>query len=111
MKVNVFDSGEIRIIPFEESETWVELTPKQEELLGKGLLGYRNRQLVDLTEEHELEMLRLQREEECFHYINRGKLWYDRLTNAQLEELNAWYNAWLDVTITKVIPQKPSWLE
>lgn len=59
----------------------------------------------------ELTMLRNLRNDECFSIINRGKLWYDTLTEQQIVELNAWYKAWLDVTKTKEIPVKPSWLK
>ena len=55
--------------------------------------------------------MRRQREIICFSVINRGKLWYDKLTEAQLEELDAWYNAWLDVTETLVVPETPSWID
>lgn len=54
--------------------------------------------------------LRQRRETECFSYINRGRLWYDRLTEAQTSELNAWYTDWLKVTDTLTVPQRPSWL-
>lgn len=66
--------------------------------------------LEPLTNEEQLKYLRDKREIECFTYINRGKLWYDNLTEEQLVELDAWYNLWLDVTETKVIPNKPKWL-
>ena len=59
----------------------------------------------------ELNKLRQQREVECFPIINRGQLWYDTLTSEQRTELQEWYHAWLDVTETKVIPTKPSWLK
>ena len=59
----------------------------------------------------ELDDLRQQRETECFSIINRGKLWYDNLTEEQLSELRIWYNAWLDVTETRVIPEMPSWIK
>lgn len=55
--------------------------------------------------------LRNQREEECFSVINRGALWYDRLTEEQKQELSAWYQAWLDAPQTSVIPTKPAWLD
>lgn len=55
--------------------------------------------------------LRNQREEECFSVINRGALWYDRLTEEQKQELSAWYQAWLDAPQTNVIPTKPAWLD
>lgn len=54
--------------------------------------------------------LRYMRDIQCFPIINRGALWYDRLTTEQKEELNTWYQAWLDVTETKIIPDKPTWL-
>lgn len=55
--------------------------------------------------------LREMRKRECFSIINRGQLWYNRLTDAQKAELDVWYNAWLDVTETLVVPDKPTWLE
>lgn len=55
--------------------------------------------------------LRTRREKECFSFINRGQLWYGMLTVKQIAELTAWYKAWLKVTETKVVPEKPSWLE
>lgn len=55
--------------------------------------------------------LRVRRELECFPIVNRGKLWYDLLTNDQLEELRTWYNKWLDATRTLIAPIKPIWLD
>lgn len=54
--------------------------------------------------------LRFKREKACFPIINRGELWYSRLTADQKKELDTWYQAWLDVTNTMVIPEKPEWL-
>lgn len=62
--------------------------------------------------------LREMRQEDCFSVINRGILWYERLTTEQKEELKTWYQAWLDVTEETnkdengnyIIPIKPSWL-
>ena len=54
--------------------------------------------------------LRLLREQECFPIINRGQLWYSMLTTEKTEELKNWYNAWLDVTETLVVPEKPNWM-
>ena len=62
-------------------------------------------------EEQKLNELRAKRETECFTIINRGELWYDTLTNDQIAELNEWYRAWLNVTETKVIPKKLTWLK
>lgn len=57
------------------------------------------------------DVIRLRREKECFSYINRGKLWYDRLTLKQFEELEDWYQAWLDAPKTLCIPGRPVWLD
>ena len=61
-------------------------------------------------EEEQLQRLRAEREQVCFPVVNRGMAWYNRLTAEQREELDAWYQAWLDVTETRVIPQTPSWI-
>lgn len=54
--------------------------------------------------------LRRKREKQCFSIINRGKIWYDTLSEEQIKELSIWYKAWLDVTVTLVEPIAPSWL-
>ncbi len=67
--------------------------------------------ISNTIEKTEVDILRLKRKIECFSVINRGKLWYDSLTEIQLQELSTWYQAWLNVTITLIAPGKPSWLE
>lgn len=58
------------------------------------------------------DMLRLRRISECFNIIdNRSQLWWNRLTEEQKTELNDWYEKWLNITETKVIPEKPEWLK
>ena len=64
----------------------------------------------ELENERELHDLRSQREKVCYPIINRGALWYQMLSDEQKDELNVWYQAWLDVTTTKVIPEAPKWL-
>ena len=73
--------------------------------------GYPEVAEVEKTEEEILYELRVQREIECFSVINRGSLWYNSLSSEQLNELNIWYKDWLNVTITKKIPVKPTWLK
>ena len=72
---------------------------------------YQIQDQPQMTNEEILQELREQRENECFSIINRGQLWYNTLTAEQLAELQVWYKTWLDVTETKVIPTKPSWLK
>lgn len=78
--------------------------------LFNGILAKSADRQIELEDEKLLHDLRLQREKACFPYINRGYLWYGKLTEEQKEELGAWYQAWLDVTDTKVIPTTPEWL-
>ena len=61
-------------------------------------------------ENNKFDDLRRRREAECFPIINRGQLWYDTLTEEQKVELKEWYIAWLDVTDTLVVPNKPDWI-
>lgn len=62
---------------------------------------------LDITAE-----LRLARQRQCFDIVdNRSNIWYSNLTNEQKNELNTWYQAWLNVTETQIIPEKPDWLK
>lgn len=77
----------------------------------KGELVFDEKKWVEVDEDNTNDSLRLQRERECFKYINRGQLWYNTLTKEQLEELTKWYNDWLNVTGgKKSVPTKPKWL-
>lgn len=64
----------------------------------------------EIEDQRELAILRSQREKVCFSYINRGELWYSKLTAEQKDELDVWYQAWLDVTETKIVPDALEWL-
>ena len=70
-------------------------------------ISYTNEELL----ENKKNYLRNKRENECFSVINRGQLWYNKLTEFQLVELDKWYTAWLNVTDTLIEPVKPSWLK
>lgn len=96
----------------------VELTGEVEDYL-KNYRAYKfvNGKLIKdlerldfLLAEDKKNLLRRQRQLECFSIINRGALWYDTLTSSQKEELNIWYHQWLNVTDTLVVPEYPSWL-
>ncbi len=87
---------------------------RQELYIQNGMINVVNKsftpsQLREI-EAQEILNLRAQRESECFPIVNRGHLWYERLTLEQIAELEIWYQAWLDVTATKIVPTKPSWL-
>jgi hypothetical protein len=75
-----------------------------------GNLEYDSEKETALQQEAETEAIRQRREQECFSIINRGSLWYEMLTEEQKKELKTWYQAWLDATDTRVMPDKPAWL-
>lgn len=63
------------------------------------------------AQEEQIFGLRAKREQECFSIINRGQLWYEDLTQEQIEELRVWYHDWLNVTNTLIEPERPAWLD
>ena len=75
-----------------------------------GALVFDDAQAAEEQAEAAKGAYRKRREVECFPVINRGRLWYDTLTEDQLSELKTWYQAWLDGTNTQTIPEKPEWL-
>lgn len=62
-------------------------------------------------EQLQAQLIRKEREKECFSIINRGALWYNKLSEEQKQELSQWYEAWLDAPATNVIPDKPLWID
>lgn len=63
---------------------------------------------VEDAKKHEI---RAEREKECFPVINRGELWYAKLTEVQKVELSVWYEAWLNAPQTGTVPVKPEWVK
>lgn len=80
-------------------------------LVEKQVLFGRDVKWVPTSTEAIKKQLRTQRNAECFPIINRGKLWYDKLTSEQLIELEIWYKSWLDCTETMIAPIAPSFLK
>ena len=64
-----------------------------------------------VEQEAERDNIRDLRKNICFPIVNRGALWYNRLTSEQQQELNTWYQAWLDAPQTMTMPDNPSWLK
>ncbi|WP_297931195.1 hypothetical protein [uncultured Coprobacter sp.] len=60
--------------------------------------------------EYNKEIIRSRRNDECFPIINRGALWFNKLTESQVAELEIWYQEWLDAPATGQIPSKPHWI-
>lgn len=55
--------------------------------------------------------LRAIRKQKCFEVLaSFNTFWYQKLTQEKRTELENWYNAWLDVTETLIIPKTPDWI-
>lgn len=76
-----------------------------------GAAAFDNEHFALQEQERVKEDYRQRRETECFSVINRGQLWYEGITLQQLIELRTWYKAWLNVTETMAVPEKPAWLD
>ena len=102
---------------FPETEDMIEIDDELLKQIGKTKCFDVKKQMVidydnsHIVQQRTINKLRRQREAECFPIINRGELWYNTLTEKQYGELQDWYQAWLDVTETLVVPFKPIWLE
>lgn len=116
----------MRVIPFSkyaflitvpDNESAVEITTEQYDGLKNGTMQFNDSLAAventpaEVIEERKMENLRARRKAECFSIINRGQLWYSRLSQEQLVQLNKWYQDWLDVTETGMIPTKPMWIK
>ena len=106
---DISDSIEVPDLTEDELNTFIENYGAYK--LIDGALVLDNARAETWQEQVVLDTLRRHRQRECFPIINRGELWYSRLSDTQKEELNAWYQAWLDVTVSKETPTKPEWLQ
>ena len=78
---------------------------------GETGINAAERRRRDAREHQGHARMRQQREAECFPVINRGWMWYSGLNLVQWLELKKWYLAWLNVTETLRIPERPTWLD
>lgn len=74
-------------------------------------LVYDMEQAQKIQNNYRKNEIRARREKECFSYVNRGTLWYNKLTTEQDIEFQNWYDAWLEAPETLIIPKKLEWLD
>lgn len=116
MKILIFNKN-LYLPTSANSERGIEITDEQ-------LAGLRARthrisdDLKSVVEKTSAELLadkqnalRARREKECFPIVNRGQLWYEKLSQEEKAELDTWYTDWLNVTDTLIIPDKPLWIK
>lgn len=92
-----------KLVRWNDTYTMLESTPEE-------VIVELNTIELQKQQEQTINDLRFRRGIECFSVINRGQLWYNKLTDDQKNELSEWYQQWLDAPETGVIPKKPSWL-
>lgn len=76
-----------------------------------GTVAFDSEQNEALLSQAQKDEFRMRRETECFAVVNRGQLWYEGISIVQMLELRQWYKAWLNVTETMVVPERPAWLK
>ena len=74
-------------------------------------LVYDMEQAQKIQNNYRKNEIRARREKECFSYVKRGTLWYNKLTPEQDIEFQNWYDAWLEAPETLIIPKKLEWLD
>lgn len=115
MKIKINEYGYVQSPYFPKCEIELEISDSEYEKIRKFPFNhnwrYINGEFI-LEELFSDDVLKDRRQKECFNIIdNRSQMWYNHLTSEQKAELDAWYQAWLDVTETKNIPTKPEWLK
>ena len=80
---------------------------------GKIVLGGLTDEAKTSKEQAEKDKLRKLRETQCFSYVNRGTAWYKRVVNTPTRQImfDSWYDKWLNVTETLIIPDKLEWFD
>jgi len=115
IKININKDGYVQSPNFPDADIEIEISEETYEKIRsypmKSNWRYINNTFV-LEELMDDKTLRMRRQKECFEIIdNRSQLWYNHLTSEQKQELDVWYEEWLSVTETHVIPVKPEWLK
>lgn len=106
----------ITVIPFDENKPFITVNMTEEELMNSIELGASkiiNDKLnnSEVKNARELNKIRNLRENVCFPIVNRGQMWYNKLSEEQKAELDTWYEDWLNAPETKIIPSTPDWIK
>lgn len=102
-------AGSIKANLLDESLAHFESNFKSYYCINSTLFFDELKDTINKKDEEKMQ-LRILRERLCFPIVNRGRLWYEFLSEEQVNELKAWYHAWLDVTETLSMPETPQWL-
>lgn len=65
---------------------------------------------IPRTIEEQKNIIRRLRMNRVFPVINRSQMWFNSLTEQQKQDIQNWYQEWLDAPDNLVIPERPSWL-
>jgi hypothetical protein len=62
-----------------------------------GVYSFSQSLYNDHINSKKMDYIRKKRVFECFRIVNRGQMWHNNLTQSQRDEVQAWYNAWLEL--------------
>lgn len=66
---------------------------------------------IPRTIEEQKNIIRRLRANRVFPIINRSAFWFNSLTERKKQDIQDWYQEWLDAPDNLVIPERPSWLD
>ena len=69
---------------------------------------------VDVTPrpiDEQKNIIRRLRKNRVFPIINRSQMWFNSLTEEQKQDIQIWYQDWLNAPQTLKMPKRPSWLD
>jgi hypothetical protein len=91
-KIIGFSKNKISSKDYETVEVITDTTLTADNIKGykyqNGKLVYNEEEYYNILKNQTIENLRDQRRKECFNIINRGQLWYNKLTEQQILELD-----------------------
>ena len=96
----------------EYEEIWVYIPYTEEEaakIAADALRGRREAECFPVVNRGQLWYDKLSQEQRA--EVNRGQLWYDKLSQEQRAELSAWYEAWLNAPQSGTAPEALPWID
>jgi len=79
-----------------------------------GIVIENGRLKVDVTPrpiDEQKNIIRRLRKNRVFPIINRSQMWFNSLTEEQKQDIQIWYQDWLNAPQTLKMPKRPSWLD
>lgn len=79
-----------------------------------GIVIENDKLKVDVTPrpiDEQKNIIRRLRKNRVFPIINRSQMWFNSLSEQQKQDIQIWYQQWLDAPNTLIMPKRPNWLD